>query len=152
MSATTPQLRSGSYLMPSLVHATVADAMHPGIVSCEADATLREVAKMMTTHHVHCVAVMGIAHDESSERLVWGVISDLDVVRAGIRTGPDELAGALAQQPIITIEPSTPLREAGELMLARGVSHLVVMDSRHQRPIGILSTFDIAGVLAWAEA
>jgi CBS domain-containing protein len=152
MSATTPQISSGSYLMPSLAHATVADAMHPGIFSCEADATLNDVARMMTRHHVHCVAVMGIAHDETSERLVWGVITDLDVVRAGIRSGSEQLAGALAQQPIITIEPSTPLREAGEVMLARGVSHLVVMDSRRQRPIGILSTLDIAGVLAWGEA
>jgi CBS domain-containing protein len=152
MSVTTPRLSPGSYLMPSLAHATVADAMHPGILSCGADVTLKDVARMMTRHRVHCVAVMGIAHDDASEHLVWGVISDLEVVRAGIRTGPDQLAGALAQQPIITVEPSTPLREAGELMLARGVSHLLVIDSRQQRPIGILSTLDIAGVLAWGES
>ena len=152
MSATTTHISQGSYLMPSLEHATVADAMHPGILSCEADATLKDVARMMATKHVHCIAVMGIAHDDSSERLVWGVISDLDVVRAGIRIAPDELAGALAQRPIITIEPTTPLREAGELMLARGVSHLLVVAPELQRPVGILSSFDIAGVLAWGEA
>ena len=44
-----------------------------------------------------------------------------------------------------------PLREAGELMLARGVSHLVVIEPGVQRPIGILSTLDIAGALAWGE-
>ena len=126
--------------------------MHPGILSCEANATLSDVARMMATNHVHCVAVMGIACDDGSQRLVWGVISDLDVVRAGIRTTPDELAGALAQQPIITVEPTTPLREAGELMLARGVSHLLVVEPQPQRPIGILSTLDIAAVLASGEA
>ena len=151
MSTTTHQAHIDSYLMPSLAHASVSDAMHPGILSCEADATLTDVARLMAGHHVHCVAVMGIAHDGSSERLVWGVISDLDLVRAGIRTGPDELAGAFAIQPIVSVEPATPLREAGELMLARGVSHLVVIEPGAQRPIGILSTLDIAGVLAWGE-
>jgi CBS domain-containing protein len=152
MSTKTDQISHDSYLTPSLKHATVADAMHPGILSCEADATLTDVARMMAMNHVHCIAVMGIARDDGSERLVWGVISDLDVVRAGIRIGPDELAGALAQQPIVTVEPTTPLREAGELMLARGVSHLLVVHPHLQRPVGILSTFDIAHVLAGGEA
>jgi CBS domain-containing protein len=44
------------------------------------------------------------------------------------------------------------LREAGELMLAHGVSHLVVTQPGTQSPIGILSTADIAGVLGWGEA
>lgn len=149
MSTATLQAYQGSYLMPSLEHASVSDAMHPGILSCEADAPLIEVARMMTTRHVHCVAVMGLSRDGSLERLVWGVISDLDLVRVGIRTGSDQLAGALAQQPIVTVEPGMPLRQAGELMLTRGVSHLVVVDPELQRPVGILSTLDIAGVLAW---
>ena len=39
----------GSYLLPHFEHATVADAMHPGILSCDADATLTEVAPIMST-------------------------------------------------------------------------------------------------------
>ena len=87
--------------------------MHPGILSCEADATLTEVARLMATHHVHCVAVMGISHDRAGEKLVWGIISDLDLVRAGIRAGSDRSAGAIALQPIISVQPSMSLREAG---------------------------------------
>jgi CBS domain-containing protein len=45
-----------------------------------------------------------------------------------------------------------PLREAGELMLKHGVSHLIVVDPTTQRPTGVLSTLDIAGILAWGEA
>lgn len=37
-------------------------------------------------------------------------------------------------------------------MLAHGASHLVVVDPRAERPVGILSTLDIAGALAWGEA
>ncbi len=150
MSATTIQTHH-SRLMPSLQRATVADAMHPGILSCEANASLTDVARLMSTHHVHCIAVMGISHDGPGERLVWGIISDLDVMRAGIRTGADHLAGALALEPIITVEPGVPLRQAGELMLSHGTSHVVVIDPEIQRPIGILSTLDVADVLAWGE-
>ena len=83
---------------------------------------------------------------------MWGVISDLDLVRAGIRDGEDVTARGLAQEPVVTVEPTLSLREAGELMLTHGVSHLVVVHSQSERPIGILSTADIAGVLAWGEA
>lgn len=59
--------------------------------------------------------------------------------------------GCLAGQPVITVKPSMPLRDAGELMLTHGVSHLVVTDAEAGGPIGLLSTLDVAGVLAWGE-
>lgn len=151
MSDTAVQTIHGSYLMPSLEHATVADAMHPGILSCEPDATLADVAQMMATHHVHCVAVVGISH-EQPECFVWGIVSDLDLVRAGTSDGGGETARAVATQPVVVVEPGMPLRDAAREMLARGVSHAVVTDPVAQRPIGVLSTLDIAGVLAWGEA
>ena len=151
MSVTASQPPHGSYLMPSLEHATVSDAMHPGILACEPDASLSEVARMMATHHVHCVAVIGISHDDPPCG-VWSVISDHDLIRAGIRDGESPSAAAIAQHPLITVEPSMPLRAAGELMVTHRVSHLVVIDPATQRPMGILSTADIAGVLAWGVA
>jgi CBS domain-containing protein len=42
-----------------------------------------------------------------------------------------------------------PLREAAELMLTHRVTHLVVVDPGALRPVGILSSLDLAGVLAW---
>jgi CBS domain-containing protein len=151
MSVTTSLSSRGSYLMPSLQHATVSDAMHPGILACEPDASLTEVAQLMATHHVHCIAVVGISHEEP-QCGVWSVISDLDLVGAGIRDDETWSARSIAQQPLVTVEPSMPVRDAGELMLAHGITHLVVIEPRSQRPIGILSTADIAGVLAWGEA
>lgn len=151
MSDTATQTYHGSYLMPSLEHATVSDAMHPGILSCEPDASATEVAQFMAAHHVHCVAVVGISH-EKPECFVWGIISDLDLVAAGIRDEGEPTARDLAGQPVITVEPTMPLRDAGEAMLTHKVSHLVVTDAEAGRPIGILSTLDVAGVLAWGEA
>src|ERR1700751_5987276 len=128
MPETAIQTHHGSYLMPSLEHATVSDAMHPGILSCEPDATATEVARLMAAHHVHCVAVVGISHDRP-ECYVWGIISDLDLIAAGIRDEHEPTARDLAGQPVITVRPNVPLREAGEAMLRNGVSHLVVTDS-----------------------
>jgi CBS domain-containing protein len=152
MSHTAIQPYHGSYLMPSLEHATVGDAMHPGIASCEPEATLADVARIMTTHHVHCVVVMHPPQRPPGDPYVWGLVSDHDLVRAGIDPEADS-AGDAARQPTITVEPSMPLRDAAELMIRDGVSHLVVVDdSETQRPIGVLSTLDLAGVLAWGEA
>jgi CBS domain-containing protein len=152
MPDTAIQSHPGGYLMPPIDHATVGAAMHPGIVSCARDASLTEVAQIMTTHRVHCVAVMSDTRDGSGERMVWGVISDLDLVRAGIRDGADACASALALEPVISVRDTMALREAGELMLTYAVSHLVVISAEAQRPIGVLSTLDIAAMLAWDDA
>jgi CBS domain-containing protein len=152
MPDTATHNHHGSYLMPSLEHATVADAMHPGILSCEPDATLSEVARMMATQHVHCVAVVDMSHEKPPHGFVWGIISDLDLVAAGIRDDTERTARDLAGQPVMSVKPSVPLRDAGELMLTHRASHLVVTDAEAGRPIGILSTLDVAGVLAWGEA
>ena len=88
MSSDTIQPYHGSYLMPSLEHATVSDAMHPGILSCRPDASATEMARMMATHHVHCIAVSGRSRDPSGESRIWGIISDLDLIQAGIDNDP----------------------------------------------------------------
>lgn len=152
MSPETLQPFHGSYLMPAFEHATVADAMHPGILSVSPDASLTEVARMMATRRVHCAAVMGLSHEHGGESLAWGLISDLDLVQAGMAKDPEKTAATLAQEPIISVEPSTPIREAAQMMLGHDEAHVVVIDPCTQRPIGILSTLDIAGILAWGEA
>jgi hypothetical protein len=38
-----------------LTRVTVAEAMHPGVISCPHGAPLRAVARMMAAYKVHCV-------------------------------------------------------------------------------------------------
>src|SRR5581483_7473026 len=151
MSTTSTQPVHGSYLMPTLEHATVSDAMHPGILCCDPDATLTEIARLMASHHVHCVAVMGISHDHG-EKLAWGIVSDLDLLRESITNRTGQTAAAIKCHETITVEPATPLREAAELMLTHRASHLLVLDPQLQRPTGMLSTLDIAGMIACGAA
>ena len=120
MSATTIQPYRSNYLMPALEHATVGDAMHAGIVTCQAETPLTRVTQLMARHRVHCVAVMGAFADDPGQLRVWGIVTDLELARAWIRTRIDRTAGSLALAPVVFCEPATPLREAGELMVTRG--------------------------------
>ncbi|HET9102530.1 MAG TPA: CBS domain-containing protein [Solirubrobacteraceae bacterium] len=141
-----------TYLIPSLAKATVADVMHPGILSCPTTASLIEVARMMATYHVHCVAVMQPEANGSGARYVWGIVSDLDLIRAAVEPGSTPDAGALAAQPTISVKTAMPLADAADLMLRHGVSHLVVIEDETLRPIGVLSTLDVVSAIAWGRS
>ena len=148
MSETSVPPGLESHVPPRIAHATVADAMHHGILSCDADTTLTEVARIMSTHHVHCVAVECTAERLDIGSDVWGIISDFDLVAARMRPEPPDTVADLAQKQVITVEPSGALRDAAELMLTKGTSHAVVVNPETRYPVGILSTLDIARVLA----
>jgi CBS domain-containing protein len=135
----------GDYIRPAFRNATVADAMSPGIITCGPDAPLAAVAELMARHGVHAVAVGGIA----AGHLVWGVIDSLDLVRAlCMEDGPAD-ASAITRQPALSIEPEAPLVVAARLMVEREVAHLIVVDG--ERPVGVVSTLDIAGAAAWGR-
>jgi CBS domain-containing protein len=124
----------------------VADAMRWGLVSCSSDASLRAVAALMRDKRVHCVVVI----DEAAEqRPLWGVVSDLDLIAAAtVRSLDEQKAVGTAMRPAVTIGPGAPLEEAMKRMTSHGVSHLVVVDSAEKYPLGMLSTLDLADVLA----
>jgi CBS domain-containing protein len=58
--------------------------------------------------------------------------------------------GALASTEIVTVDIDEPLERAAQLMVEHQVTHLLVVSGA--RPVGILSTLDVAGCLAWGEA
>jgi signal-transduction protein with cAMP-binding, CBS, and nucleotidyltransferase domain len=144
------QPHPGSYLSPSFEHATVADAMRAGVLSCPPHVSAVEVARMMAEHHIHAVVVEGAGRDPADrDRLVWGVASDMDLVR--VAHGIENLtAGDLAGTEPLTVEPSLPLDEAARLMAEHDITHLIVAEGR--RAVGVVSTLDVAGVLAWGRA
>jgi CBS domain-containing protein len=121
--------------------ARVADAMHCGLVQCTPDATLREVASLMTDAVVHCVVVVEAPGDRAA---LWGVVTDLDLVAAAtVRSLDDQRAGGTAMTPAITAFPHESLGTAAERMTTHGVSHLVVVDDVRGRPVGVVSTLDL---------
>ena len=149
---TTPiQPYQGSYLMPSFDAATVADVMRPGIMSCQPDMPAVSVARMMATHHIHAVVVDGVKLDAvHGEQLVWGVVSDLDLARAAHAGAEGLTAGDLAAAEPVTIEPSASLADAARMMDEHATAHLIVV-ADDGRPLGVISTLDLAGALAWGR-
>lgn len=124
----------------------VADVMHRGIVSCDRQASLRRVSELMASERVHCVIV---TDDLSDATALWGVVSDLDLVAAAsVRELEEQSAGVTATTPAITIGPDDSLQRAGYLMIRSGVSHLVVVEPATRHLVGVISTLDLARVLA----
>lgn len=127
--------------------ATVGDAMSHGVISCPPETPLRVVARMMATHGVHAIFVFEYGNDDDEPRL-WAVVSDLDLV-AATRLDLDTLtAGATAVTPLVTVEVDSSIAEAGSLMAQYGIAHLAVTEQGSHRPIGVISTLDIARAIA----
>jgi CBS domain-containing protein len=147
----TVQSHLGSYVLPAFERATVEDVMRPGVMNCPSDAPLVTVAQTMATHHVHAVVVAGITKDEAGrDHLIWGLVSDMDVVRAAESGIEGHTASDAARTELVSVDPSTPLQDAARLMDEHHTSHLLVTSEGY--PVGVLSSLDIAGALAWGRA
>jgi CBS domain-containing protein len=48
---------------------------------------------------------------------------------------------------VVTVSPQETLDRAAQLMLEHSTDHLVVVDPLELRPVGVLSTLDIAAVV-----
>lgn len=126
----------------------VIDAMHPGMISCPPDTSLRTVARMMATYRVHAIVVH--AHgDELPGGTQWGVVTDADLVRAVQKTNLDEVtAEQIAATPVLTIATSDALEQAIQLMVDHEVSHVIAVEHHSGRPLGVVSTLDVARAVA----
>jgi CBS domain-containing protein len=139
----------GSYLTPAFEHATVADAMRAGVISCPPETPLKSVARMMATNHVHSIVVTRRSAGE--EERAWGLVSDIDLVRAAA-DAEERTAGESCATEVVSVDPEETLPRAAQLMAEQETSHLVVVDQRSKEPVGVLSTLDLAGVIAWGRA
>ena len=138
MSTKTRDLRIGEL--------RVAAAMHAGVHTCDREAPLTEVAATMARELIHCVVVENGSGEGGPP---WGIVSDLDLVAAAtVRDLDEQTAGGSAATPVVMVAPHETLERAAQLMTEHGSSHLIVVEPRQQQPIGVLSTIDIAALLA----
>ncbi|MGH3135430.1 MAG: CBS domain-containing protein [Gaiellaceae bacterium] len=130
----------------SLDSARVEDVMHPGVYTCSFETPITTVARTMATHRVHCVVGLGDVTDDDTR--VWGLVSDRDVVAAAATDDAHRTAGGSAATEAVTIGPREGVRRAAELMSDHGLSHLLVVEPGSDRPLGVISTLDIAAVVS----
>jgi CBS domain-containing protein len=143
-SGTTSDTLRHTFHAPPFEKATVLDAMRVGVISCSPDSTLREVAQVMATYRVHSVVIAEPQGDRP-----WGIVSDVDLAAASGKDVEKVRARDIWRGELVTISPEDQLWRAARLMAEHGVSHLVVVQPETGQPVGVLSTLDIAGVLAW---
>jgi CBS domain-containing protein len=134
---------TGSYGTPTVEHARVSDAMNNGIVTCSRDSGLREMGRLMASHHIHSLVV---SLDDPAR---WALVSDVDIAQAAIGR-PDATAEDLAV-PATGISNEATLIRAIEVMREQRTSHLIVTDTESGHPTGMISALDIAGIVGWGE-
>lgn len=133
-----------SFLAPPFADATVVDAMRVGLVSCPPDTSLKEVARMMATYRIHSVLIT----DMEGQR-PWGIVSDLELATNAGADLEKLTALDVASTDVVTVAADDRLSLATRLMAKHRTSHLVVIQPHSGHPVGVLSTLDVAGVLAW---
>ena len=127
----------------------VSDVMRDGVVGCTPETPLTEVARLMASTASTASSSPASRRTGHGTRLVWGVVSDLDLARA-VAAGEELTAGQVAATEPVTASPADTLAAVARLMGDHDVAHLVVVDDKDAEPIGVISTLDVAR--AFAEA
>ena len=107
--------------------------MDRDIKRIRAEASLREAAQRMYEARVSYLLV-----EDKGE--VVGIVTEADLARRAMSQGKDPNQTKvleLMSQPIISVEASTPMPEANDLMKARGFRHLVIMEKN--KVVGMLT-------------
>lgn len=130
--------RPGTLLAPfqGMRPLAVSELMTAGVVTVPDDATLSNVDWEMALADVRHVPVV------DSKGCVCGIVSDRDLLRSMNRAHRGQVpVSKIMTAHVLTTRPETPARDALEVLLARKVSALVVVDDdRH--PVGIVTATD----------
>jgi CBS domain-containing protein len=73
------------------------------------------------------------------------MITALDLATATLARA-DSDAGELASTELVTVEPGERLERAAQLMAEHQLTHLMVVEGA--RPVGVVSTLDVAASIA----
>jgi CBS domain-containing protein len=133
-----------SYIGPAFGDARVYDAMRVGVITCQPDTALADVARIMVGYEAHSVVVA----DAGRGGQTVGIVTSFDVARVADRVGELRAADVATSEPT-TIDSDQPLQEAATLMSERGVSHLIAVQPTTGQPVGVLSARDIAAAVAY---
>lgn len=119
--------------------------MRRGAITCNAETSLRFVAQIMVVNRIRYCAVTNENHE------VEGLISADDMITAfGRDFDQTKAKDLLIPDVIVTVTPSTSLREAVALMAKKRREHLIVVSERvgSKAVIGMLCSVDIIARIA----
>ena len=121
----------------------VREVMTPGVVSVPGDASLRQVQGALVAHAVHAVLVLD---RKSGAPLGW--VSAAGLLRWAVEPTIHATAQQAICEPLHTISPSAHLREAIDILLEPGVSHVLVAHKGSASGEGVVSDIDVVRALS----
>lgn len=112
------------------------------VLLVEASSSAKNAARMMNKFGVSSLIV-------SSEGDVVGILTERDILTRVVASGqdPEQVeVSEIMSEPIIVVNPDTPIEQAVQIMLMERIKKLPVMekDEGKIRLVGILSMTDIA--------
>ncbi|MDD5435116.1 MAG: CBS domain-containing protein [Nitrospira sp.] len=126
---------------------SVKKVMARNIVTVEKQSTVSEVASLMTSKNVGSILVI----DKENNEYI-GIITERDIVRKVVAKGVDAnsyLVKGVMSSPLVTIESSKTIFEAGDLMDQKKVRHLGVTEGGDL--VGVVSIRDLINPTQYDE-
>lgn len=128
-------------------HALVRDAMRPLALTCDSATPLVTAAQRLSADNIHALVVL---EPGAGGRRLSGVLTAGDVVRCAARL--DEMtAGQAATSALLEVDPDERLVVLAERMVEHDATHALVLDPARSRPLGVVSTLDVARILGWGR-
>jgi CBS domain-containing protein len=118
--------------------------MRKGAITCGEETSVRDVAQIMVINSTHYCVVINQSHE------VLGIISARSILKAFERDLDQTRAKDILVPYTFTITPTTPLKEAIDLMDKRKIEHLIVVSDRpgSKAILGLLHVEDIVDKMA----
>jgi len=116
----------------------VEDVMVKEVVTINANASVREAAKIMNHHEIGCLIA-------SSHGKAVGIITERDILKRVVAEAKDPektKVKDVMSKPLIVVEPEMDLEEAAKLMFKMKIKKLPVVDSG--RLAGLVTLTDLA--------
>ncbi|MGH8867501.1 MAG: CBS domain-containing protein [Actinomycetes bacterium] len=120
----------------------IEEIYRPETLTCEAEDTVADAARTMTSAHVGALAVL-------DGTMIIGVLSERDVVRA-VAEGVDPAtahAETFATRQVQTAQLAEESLEVARRMLDAGIRHLPVVQDR--TVVGMTSMRDLLALESW---
>jgi signal-transduction protein with cAMP-binding, CBS, and nucleotidyltransferase domain len=115
-----------------------------GVVSVPENALLGSVRRAMADHQVHAVLV----EERTTGRPLGWVRAESLLTWMNQQDEPVHAHRAITE-PVVTIAPDAPLREAVSALSRHGISHLLVGNEGDHAAEGVVTALDV--VRAWEE-
>lgn len=127
----------------------VGEVMHPGVLTCQRETPIQDVARNMSENDVSALIVV------NDDGHMVGLISRTDLVNARLyeqywKHWRGLTAGHIMITDVVAVRSEDTLQHASKMMMERRIHRVVVVEEKNEglKPIGILSVTDVVRDIA----